>query len=312
MLSAQTEIHLMGTVINLKITHPKPTAILAVANERLRDYEKRFSANDAHSELRKIAKFAGVQPVKVDQELFTLIQIGKTHSLTPGSLLNIAISPLIQTWRIGFSDAKKPTALQITQALKIIDPKNIILDEDQQTVFLKETGMALDLGALAKGYFADRLLAYFKTAGVTSALIDLGGNVLTYGENSNQADGYWHVGLQHPFQPRGNFVSAVKIKNQSMVTSGIYERTNILAGHKYHHIFDQNTGYPIKTDVVSLTVISASSLDGEIYTTKLFGKKASVIIQTLNEIPGLAGIVITADGQLLYSKSLTGKIEFTT
>lgn len=308
MNEAKRTIYLMGTVIQLWIQHDDPEKILANAENRLRDYARRFSANDKNSDLMKISDQAGKMPVQVDDDLFELIKIGKSHSLPDDSALNITIGPLIQLWRIGFEDAKRPSEQEIREKLKLIRPENIILNEENHTVYLAQSGMAIDLGALAKGYFADKLLEYFISQGVQAALIDLGGNVLTYGEAHQREDGYWRIGIQHPMKPRGKFVLALKAKNQSVVTSGIYERTFTVDGKTYHHIFDSRTGYPTETDIASITVVSDKSVDGEIWTTRLFAHKPEQVIAMLNEQEGLGGIVITKDGRLLYSKSLSSQI----
>ena len=308
MNEAKRTIYLMGTVIQLWIQHPNPEKILVNAENRLRDYERRFSANDKNSDLMKISAQAGKAPVRVDKDLFELIKFGKMHSLPEDSSLNITIGPLIQLWRIGFEDAQRPSEREIQEKLQLIQPENIILNEEKHTVYLAQAGMAIDLGALAKGYFADKLMAYFISEGVLSAIIDLGGNVLTYGEAPHHEDGYWRIGIQHPMKPRGNFVLALKSKNQSIVTSGIYERTFTVDGKTYHHIFDSKTGYPMETDIASITVVSGKSVDGEIWTTRLFGQKPEQVLATLNNQEGLSGIVITKDGSLLYSKSLSSQI----
>lgn len=299
-------IQLMGTTIQLWIQHLHPEPILDEAIQRLKDYEQRFSAN-APSHLMTINQQAGKQPVKVEEDLLELIKIGKAHSLPQDSFLNIAIGPLTQAWHIGFQDAERPTDAQISEILKVIDPKKIVIDDQKQTIFLEEK-MSIDLGALAKGYFADQLLAYFKSVEVPAALIDLGGNVLVYGDAPNREDGYWRVGIQHPALSRGNFLTALKIKNQSVVTSGIYERTNIFAGKTYHHIFNSQTGYPIETQIASLTIVSDKSLDGEIWTTRLFGHSMETILTTLDKLEGIHGLVVTKKGEVYYSKALANRI----
>lgn len=118
-------LHLMGTVIKLWVQHPEAEDLLANAEVRLRDFEQRFSANAEDSELMKINHQAGLAPVKVDDELFELIKIGKQQSLITDSTLNIAIGPLIQEWRVGFHDAKYPSAEKIQQLLPLIDPAAI-------------------------------------------------------------------------------------------------------------------------------------------------------------------------------------------
>lgn len=302
-------VRLMGTIIDLFVTHTRPDAILEEAIRRLRIYEKRFSANDPTSELMQINQLAGKAPLAVHPDLFHLIQLGKYHSLAPNSHLNIAIGPLVQTWRIGFADAKVPDAEEIQQLLEITDPKKILLSEENQSVFLQQKGMAIDLGAVAKGYIADLLTAYFKEAGVASALINLGGNVVVFGPSQHHEDPYWRIGIQNPLLPRAHYSAVLKIQNQSAVTSGVYERQLESQGKHYHHILDPKTGYPAETEVTSLTIVSDSSVDGEIWTTRLFGQPADVVLATLDRSEAIDGILITKDGRLLCSKGLEGRLQ---
>lgn len=308
-MEKQRTLHLMGTIIQLWVRSADADQLLDSAEEKLRDDEKRFSANDPASQLMQLNRSAAAHPFKTDRDLFELIKIGKEQSLVPDSFLNIAIGPLIKEWRVGFKDAHYPNEEKIQELLKKIDPRKIYLDEAEQTVSFETAGMEIDLGALAKGYFADQIIDFFKSAGAQAAFIDLGGNVLTYGEAPMHKDGEWRVGIQNPFLPRGNYAAAVKIKNKSVVTSGIYERKFEWQGQLYHHIFDSRTGYPIQSQLASLTIISEESLTGEIWTTRLFGQTPQEIIRTLNQFPDIDGIVITTDGDLAYSRGLQGSIE---
>lgn len=297
-------VHLMGTVIDLLIEHDTADLILAELVRRLKIYEHRFSANSSDSELMEINKNAGVRPIVVHPELYQLIKVGKYHSCSPNSNLNIAIGPLVQTWRIGFTDAKVPSADEIDQLLKITDPQNIILNEEEQSVFLKQAGMLIDLGSLAKGYIADLIIHYLKGKGVTSALINLGGNIVGLGPFHNPKKDYWKIGIQNPTLSRNQYVTALRICNQSVVTSGIYERSLEKEGQTYHHILNPHTGYPVETDVASLTIQSKYSLDGEIWTTRLYGKSSAEILDCLNQLEGIDGLLITKSGQVLYSNGL--------
>lgn len=302
-------LHLMGTVIRLWVQHPSGEVLLDQAEERLRTFEQRFSANSETSELMKINQQAGLASVKVDEELFELIRIGKEQSLISDNALNIAIGPLVQAWRIGFADARQPSPKEIQALLPLIDPAEIQLDEKKRSVYLNHKGMALDLGALAKGYFADKIITEFKKADAEAAFIDLGGNVLTYGAQLQRADGCWRIGIQNPFMPRGNYVAVVKAQNESVVTSGIYERKFDCQGQSYHHIFDSRMGYPIQTDLASLTIVSKESLAGELWTTRLFGKNAQDVLTELNQMEEINGLVITTDQRLAYSEGLSDRVE---
>ena len=303
-------IHLMGTVITMVVQHPDAAALLTEAEDRLVDYEKRFSANNPHSALMQINHQAGKSPVAVDSDLFELIAIGKRESLVEESLLNIAIGPLVKTWKIGFADARHPSDEVVRECLPFIDPRHIQLDEEEKSIFLAEEKMEIDLGALAKGYFADQIVAGFKQKKAAAGFIDLGGNVLTFGDNPSSEDGLWKVGIQNPRLPRGNFAIVLNMQNKSIVTSGIYERKLEIGGRKYAHIFDSRTGYPVQSDVASLTIVSDQSLEGEIWSTRLFGKSAVEIIRTLNPIAGLEGVVITDQNDLAVTDGLHPHIQF--
>ncbi|MDJ1370489.1 FAD:protein FMN transferase [Gulosibacter molinativorax] len=295
----------MGTIIELQVEAESTREILTEAVRRLRVYEHRFSANDPSSELGAINRDAGLRAVAVHSELFELIALGVEHSLPADSMLDIAIGPLVQLWRIGFADARVPTPSEISEALARIDPSKIDLDEGKGQVFLRQPGMKLDLGAIAKGYIADRLVDYFREQEVTSAFINLGGNVLTYGHSPRQDDGRWRIGLRHPQHPDDQLAGYLSVAQQSVVTSGVYRRTLNRNGRSFHHILDPATGYPIETNVASLTIVSPQSVDGEIWTSRLFGRPAPDILAAIGAEPGLAAVVIT-DGLRVYASGDLG------
>ena len=301
-------IRLMGTTIDTKIWHENPEPVLDQVEELLYLYKNRFSANDLTSELMEVNLNAGIQPVPIAADLYELIELGKAHSCAPNSRLNITIGPLVQTWRIGFSDAKVPNQATIEEKLTLINPEDIELYPEEQMVFLKKEGMAIDLGALAKGYIADKIMEHLRRMGVVAGLINLGGNVLTMGQAPHNEDGLWRIGIQHPKMPRGNNVVVIKIGEESVVTSGIYERTLEFEGQTYYHIFDSQTGYPVATDVASLTIVSKHSIEGEIWTTRLFGCPILDIYNTVVSQEGIEAVIITKQDQLIVTPGLTDKM----
>ncbi|BCZ45419.1 FAD:protein FMN transferase [Clostridium gelidum] len=300
-------IYLMGTKISLYIKGEAAEKLAEKACDMLIYYEEVFSANSDNSQLAMLKKTASLAPQEVDEELYELIKIGKKHSLCENTYLNIAIGPLIKLWRIGFKEAHVPEKEAIAPVLELLKPENIQLDDEKKTVYFLKKGIEIDLGAIAKGYFADKVMDFFKENGAVSAMVDMGGNVLVFGESPSKVSD-WNVGIQNPFLPRGNAVAVVTIKDQSVVTSGIYERMFEKDGTKYHHIFDSKTGYPIESNIASLTIIADKSLDCDIYTTKLFGLDAASIIHRVNRIKGMGAVVITLDGKLAYTDNLMGRI----
>ena len=305
-LSSQTE-RLMGTTITVSILHPQADKLLTRCFELLRSYEHRFNANDASSELMEVNHQAGISAVQVHPDLFELISIGTRHSQAKNSHLNIAIGPLVQTWRIGFSDARRPSQEEIDQSLNKIDPKQIQLDTEKQAVFLKRPGMKIDLGALAKGYSADLIATFLKSQGVEDALIDLGGNILTVGQNPIKKQP-WRIGIQNPVEPRGHHILALSIENKSVVTSGIYERHLEVDGQSFHHIFDSTTGYPVETELASITIISDRSVDGEIWTTRLFGESPTSILNIVESLPGIDTLLVSQSGKIAFTSGLQSYI----
>ncbi|MGO4529278.1 FAD:protein FMN transferase [Paenibacillus sp. 2TAF8] len=301
-------IPLMGTKISIYIEGENVEELVQEAENMLFRYEKVFSANSDYSQLAMLKQEAASHPLQVDRELYDLIKIGKEHSLQEDSFLNIAIGPLIKLWRIGFREAQVPKDTEIKEVLALLSPEHIQLDDEQHTVYLLKRGMEIDLGAIAKGYFADQVMGFFKKNGVISAMVDMGGNVLVHGDSPSGSN-YWNVGIQNPFLPRGNAAALVSIREQSVVTSGIYERVLEKKGQQYHHIFSSKTGYPIENDVASLTIIADRSIDCDIYTTQLFGLDAVSIIHKVNQMKHIGAAVITTDGSLAYTDNLQGKIQ---
>lgn len=294
----------MGTRISLTIAHEQAHEILAEAKRRLLDYEKRFSANDADSLLMQVNAKAGISPVKVDDDIFKLIAIGKRYSLQENTCLNIAIGPLVKLWKIGFKGANLPDENMIQNRLVLTDPRNIILDKQAKTVYLLKKGMEIDLGALAKGYFADLIKEFFLSKGVQSGMINLGGNVLLVGDHPENPGGFWRVGVQDPEQHRNHLSGIIQFQDGSVVTSGIYERQFEYEGKSYHHIFDPQTGYPVESDIAGLTIVSKSSLVGEIYTSLYFNLSSNDLLNQLSSVVGIEAVVIRKDGQVLLTEGM--------
>ena len=163
--------------------------------------------------------------------------------------------------------------------------------------------MRIDLGALAKGYIADKLKEFLVEQGVQSGIIDLGGNILTIGENPT-FQRPWRIGIQNPILDRGEHVAVIAVSDASVVTSGIYERQLVVDGKTYHHIFDRKTGYPMETEVASITIVAEKSVDCEIWTTRLFGQNPYDIIEEIEQQPGLEAFVITKNQKMMYTSGI--------
>nr|WP_028291774.1 FAD:protein FMN transferase [Oenococcus kitaharae] len=292
----------LGTRISLTLLPPAQEADLAAAYDLIRDYEDRLTVNRDQSELMSINQAAGRHPVAVSKISYDLIKCAYTISrLNLG--FNAAIGPLVKLWRIGFSGANLPDPVEIQKRLSLIDPAQIQLDDDKRTVFLKQAGMELDLGAIAKGYIADAVLALWQQHGLKSGVIDLGGNILLMGK-SQHPDGLWRVGIQDPDLARNQLLGSLETPARSIVTSGIYERFLQVDGKKYHHMFDSKTGYPIANDLASVTVISPRSIDGDIWTTLAFYAGLESGLVMIEKEPDLEAIFVTRDRRVAVTNGL--------
>ncbi|MWP61815.1 FAD:protein FMN transferase [Gilliamella sp. Pas-s25] len=261
---------LMGTTVSLTLLEPNKAAAHAVF-ETIKMLEDKLTVNRSLSEVMAINLAAGQYPVTVSHSVFSLIEQAQKVSLHFNSCFNFAIGPLVKLWKIGFQDYQVPSNKLIKQQLLLTDPKNIVLNAKTHSVFLKKSGMEIDLGAIAKGYIADVVKLILQQYQVYQGIINLGGNVLTLGKSSLNEDGYWHVGLRKPFSTKNKLSGIIKVINKSVVTSGIYERFFIQNSHLYHHIFNPKTGYPLDNELESVTIISDSSLEGDIYSTVFYG-----------------------------------------
>lgn len=290
----------LGTLINLSVAEPATVDDLDAAYELIKNYEDKLTVNRSHSEVMTVNQNAGIKPVSVPDDDYSLIK--RAVEVSQRNLgFNVAIGPLVKLWKIGFKGANKPQDEDIRQRLSLIDPNDIELQDSSNSVFLKKPGMEIDLGGIAKGWIADQVKAYWEKIGVESGIIDLGGNILLVGR-SLRPDSMWKIGIQDPVKKRNVPLGILHTTAKSVGTSGIYERKLVLDGKEYHHMFDSQTGYPIQNDLASVTIVSDRSVDGEIWSTIGFYqgiKKGSYLIE--NE-PGIEAIFITRD-QRVYTTS---------
>jgi thiamine biosynthesis lipoprotein len=259
----------LGTDIDLTLFGSDTGDYLTQATKLIDQYEDRLTVNRSQSEVMAINHAAGQYPVQVSAATYSLVKRAIILSQQHFGF-NALIGPLVKLWRIGFDDAHVPTQAEIDVRLKLVNPFNVELNDQNFSVYLQHADMELDLGGIAKGYIADRIQDYWEAFGQRAGMINLGGNLLMVGHSPLHSDKKWRVGIQNPLSPRGNAIASVKTGPCSAVTSGIYERHLDINGKSYHHILDSKTGYPRQNDLLSVTILSKKSIDGEIETTRLF------------------------------------------
>lgn len=288
---------LMGSPILLKLFEHNESLASRVFR-LIKQQENIFTVNRPHSEVMAVNHAAGSHPVEVSQPVYELIKRAKAVSLLDNSLFNFTIGPLVKRWKIGFNGHSVPAASDLQSLLALTNPHDVILDDAARSVFLQHAGMEIDLGAIAKGYIADVVRDFLLAEQVPQGLINLGGNVQTLGASGQEG---WGIGLKKPFAAEDALLGVIHVSNKSVVTSGIYERYFELDGRRYHHILDPKTGYPLDNELQSVTVISEDSIDGDIYTTLLYGMGIEKSLEYLQDLAHIEAIFVTKQQQIVCS-----------
>ena len=213
-----------------------------------------------------------------------------------GGAFDPTIEPLVTLWDIMADEPHVPDAGAISAALARVDWTKVSVDGNVVTL---HAGMGLDLGGIAKGYIADKLREYLSENGVASALINLGGNVLTLGGKPDGSN--FTIGVQKPFGQNSDILGACRLKGMSVVTSGIYERYFVEDDRLYHHILDTKTGYPVENELYSVTIISPTSTDGDALSTICFALGSEDGMALIETLDGIECVYCLSDGTLLFS-----------
>ena len=237
---------------------------------RIHEIERRMSAFLPDSYISRINAAAGREPVQVPEDVFFVLQRAVQIAELSGGAFDPTVGPLTFLWGITSDTPRVPSQEEIDAVLPLVNWRDIELDREHNTVFLRQAGMALDLGAIAKGYAADEAVAIVRQARLERALIDLGGNVITYGVRQGPDRTPWRVGLQNPLGDRGEFIGVISGWNMTVVTSGVNERYFEHDGVHHHHLFSPFDGHPARTGILSATIVTEVSMDADAFSTAIF------------------------------------------
>lgn len=267
-------------------------------------YELLLSRFNPESRLSALNAAAG-EWVDASNELATVLRAALGYCERTGGLFDITMGDVCRLW--DFKRGVVPDDAAIAEALAHVDWRSVQVEGTQARIIDPQT--TIDLGGMAKGYIADRVIDLLKLRGATSGVINLGGNVACLG---NKPDGsVWNVGLRAPVPSGGSLQAAsftsVSVRGKSVVTSGVYERSFVCNGRVLHHILDPRTGKPAETDVLSATVIADKSLDADGYTTALIVMGAGEALTFAERTPGIEAILLTTNARLLQTTGITAK-----
>lgn len=291
-MSGTTEA--LNTSITISIYDSEDKSLLGGCFELIYGYDRMLSRTDKKSEIYTLNEKGSAD---VSDETLELLKRGIEYSRETGGKFNIAIEPLTSLWNFSSATPKVPADNDIKEALGNLDYSKIDIEGNHVT--LPDASYGVDLGAIAKGYIADKVKEYLLGKGVKSALINLGGNVLLVGSKPDGSD--FAVGLQDPLGSRNEYKEVVKASDLSVVTSGTYERNFTEGGKTYHHILDPATGYPYENDLVAVTIISKTSVEGDALSTSCFALGLEEGMK-FAESHGVHAVFVTKDGRSHYTK----------
>lgn len=315
MRSSNETALILGTVINVrlygKISQEKLDNAAKAALDRARELEQIFSATSDSSELSYVNQNAANGPVEVSPELYTVLERSLYFAELTGGAFDPTLGKLINLWGIGTDHARVPDISEITPLAEQKNYENVILDEAHQTVMFTTEGFSLDLGGIAKGYAADEMKKLLvEDYGITSAVLNLGGNIITIGP---RYDGQpWTLGIVDPQNPQDSDHPAVllKVEGKTFVTSGDYQRYFTGDdGQRYHHILDGATGYPARTGLSSVTIITDCSMDADAWSTAAFvlgEEKATGLLKTID---GVEAVFISADETVTATEGIRDQLQ---
>lgn len=298
---SKTEL-LMGTVVTVTLYDSNDEGILDKVFTKVKELESTLSINENGTLVDKINESAGIEPVKVDYDTYTVIKKGLEYAKLSNGLFDISVGPIVKLWNIGLPEAKVPTQEEIDSRIPLVGYSDVELNDEENTVFLKRQGMMIDLGGVAKGYTADVISDILTEEGVKSAIIDLGGNIFAHGLKVDGST--WRIGIQNPFSDRGDIIGTITVKNKSIVTSGIYERYIEKDGIKYHHILSPKTGYPYENEIAGITIISDKSSDGDALSTSVFSMGVKEGMKFINTQEGIDAIFVTKDNKIYITDGI--------
>ena len=284
----------------------------AAVQEDLSRYNELFDIYNPYDDvvnLYDVNAGAAAAPVAVDDELYAFLRWCKdiVYPATDGAT-NIAAGAVLRLWH----DAREsdspapPDAEAIEAALEHIDIENLVLDDNAQTVYFADPAMTLDVGAVGQGYAVEQTAQAAQARGLTSALLNIGGNVRAIG--TKPGGKLWTAGVENPWGDDPAYIQAVELADgDSLVISGDYQRYYVVDGKRYHHILDTATGYPYDNGLLGVSIITDESVDGDGLSTTCFALGLADGMALVESLDDTEAVFITEDYELHFSSGMGSK-----
>ncbi|MBS1532920.1 MAG: FAD:protein FMN transferase [Bacteroidetes bacterium] len=266
--------------------------------------EKLLTTFSDHSETNQVNQQAGIMPVAVSRETFDLIQRSiRISGITQGAFDITYGSIDKRLWNFDQSMTALPDKKTARKMVRLIDYRNVVLDAEKCTVFLKEKGMRIGFGGIGKGYAAERAKYIMKQAGAEGGVVNASGDLTTWGKQPDGSD--WTVGIINP-NVKGEVFSYMSFPEMAVATSGNYEKYAIIGGKKYSHTIDPRTGYPV-TGIKSVTIITTNAEIADAMATPVMIMGIRTGLDMINQIKSIEAVIIDDDDRVYTSNNINIK-----
>lgn len=293
--AAERDLFALDTYIQLTAYGRGASSALADCEAEIRRLEALLSVTQSGSDIARVNRANGAA-VTVDPETAALLSEARRLAALTDGAFDPTVYPLMQLWGFGRSPAV-PEPADIRALLPLVDAAQLSIAGNEIAL---PAGAGIDLGGIAKGYVSDRVAALLQSHGIKSAMLSLGGNVHALGSKPNGEA--WRIGLRDPMDADA-VAGVIAARDCAVITSGSYQRYFEQDGVRYHHILNPTTGYPADSGLCSVTVISTSGVEADALSTALFVMGAEDAIAFWRQHGGFAFVLITADGEILYSEN---------
>ena len=261
---ASAQVFAMDTYMNLKAYGKNAQKAVDDAKSEIERLDQLWSAVDKNSEIYQLNQ---KKKMKISDETLELIEFAKKKSKESNDAFDISIYPIVELWGFPTQNFRVPSQEALDQLLPLTDAGNISYDKATKKISFGAEGMKIDLGGIAKGYTSSRIMDIYKDNGITSGLVNLGGNVQALGTKTDGTK--WKIAVQSPDDTE-DYLGILSLQDKAVITSGGYERYFEQDGVTYHHIIDPKTGYPAESGLVSVTIVSKDGTLADGLSTSLF------------------------------------------
>ncbi len=289
---------IMGTSVEVTVSQAEAATAATAARAAFAAMERvnvLMSNFRPESEISEITRRAGKGEVRVSPETLEVIERALDFARLSDGAFDITVGPVFRLWN--FADGKIPDEASRKEVLKRVDYRKVKVDPAQSTVFLRERGMELDLGAIAKGYAVDLACAALLRNGAANYLVKAGGEIKAHGEK--EAGQPWTIGIQHP-RLASELLAKAKVRNAALSTSGDYEKFFLRNGERYHHILNPATGLPAR-ETQSVVILAEKSMDADALATTVFVLGPEKGLSLIKKLPEVHGLIVNSRGTVLTS-----------